>query len=284
MVGANDYVTKPVKRIEFLARVKAALELKLQYDVRTKYEQAMNQDLELARKIQKSLLPHKLQDNYINVQGYIKESTKLSGDMYYWEAISDYEYGIILIDIMGHGISSSLVGMTIRSLLPGLIRRLKKPEAVFTELNRQMMKLHHQDGDSWNDMGYYFTAIYLLVNRLDKKIRYANAGHPPAYIVTGQANCTPLEVGCLPIGLFSTLQVETGEFFYEQKSRLILYTDGYFETYLNQAEAQEIDFPQWLQRKVNTNSEATFGQLVAPVKNIRQGHEDDISIVLIELK
>ena len=44
--------------------------------------------------------------------------------MYYWYKIDENRYGIILLDVMGHGISASLVCMFISSVLRETIKSL----------------------------------------------------------------------------------------------------------------------------------------------------------------
>jgi len=51
-------------------------------------------------------------------------SFKLAGDMYYWHKIDEHRYGIILFDMMGHGISASLVCMLFRLCLEKPLNRL----------------------------------------------------------------------------------------------------------------------------------------------------------------
>ena len=61
--------------------------------------------------------------------------------MYCWFKINDHLTAILLYDAMGHGIAASLVTMSIRSLLKGMITKLIDPVAVIQELNRQIYEL-----------------------------------------------------------------------------------------------------------------------------------------------
>ena len=58
--------------------------------------------------------------------------------MYYWYKIDENRYGIILLDVMGHGVSASLVCMFISSVLRETIKCLIDPELVIKELNKYM--------------------------------------------------------------------------------------------------------------------------------------------------
>ena len=58
--------------------------------------------------------------------------------MYYWYKIDENRYGIILLDVMGHGVSASLVCMFISSVLRETIKSLIDPELVMKDLNKYM--------------------------------------------------------------------------------------------------------------------------------------------------
>jgi sigma-B regulation protein RsbU (phosphoserine phosphatase) len=60
-------------------------------------------------------------------------SEQLSGDMYCYYQIDQDSYGVFILDVMGHGVSSSLVSMSIRSLLYRLITMLTDPILVINE-------------------------------------------------------------------------------------------------------------------------------------------------------
>ncbi len=63
-------------------------------------------------------------------------------------------YAFIVIDVMGHGVASALVAMSIRSLLHGLMTKVTEPLAVVHELNRHAFQLFGKETK------YYFTAFY----------------------------------------------------------------------------------------------------------------------------
>lgn len=71
-------------------------------------------------------------------------SFNLAGDMYYWHKIDEDKYAIILLDMMGHGISASLVCMFISSVLRESVKQLVQPDLVIKELNRYMTLLKNE--------------------------------------------------------------------------------------------------------------------------------------------
>lgn len=188
-------------------------------------EEKLFEDLHLAKFVQKNMFSQPLKTSKIEINGINVASENLAGDMYVWYQISETQYGVILIDVMGHGVASALVCMSIRSLLYGLITRVKDPRSVIEELNKHMLSLFSK---TKGKAPHYFTAIYLLINTQAKTIKYVNAGHPPGLIYTEDQNIQQLCSTCTPIGFLPKIDVENGCMFYNEPLTILLYTDGIF--------------------------------------------------------
>ncbi|WP_249727814.1 SpoIIE family protein phosphatase, partial [Bacillus paralicheniformis] len=67
--------------------------------------------------VQRNLVSSPLREDYIKIEASYLPSFKLAGDMNYWYKIDENRYGIIILDVMGHGISASLVRMFKSSVL-----------------------------------------------------------------------------------------------------------------------------------------------------------------------
>jgi sigma-B regulation protein RsbU (phosphoserine phosphatase) len=274
--GACDYVMKPINRMELLARIRSALRLKQEIDRHKERDENMRYNLELAKQVQLSVLSTAIDDENIRINAAYQPSSELAGDFYNWYRIDKHRYGIILLDMMGHGISSSLVCMYISSVLRDTITRISDMEQVMHELNRYMNQLHMQD----ELMNYYFTAIYLVLDVEEKTIEYVNAGHPPG-IAFLDGKPALLEPCCSAIGLFNKLKVSKGKLYYEQDAAITLYTDGLTD---GMANGQEIS-SQTLIELMRNEQQLEPGELVAsilPTNNCIQ--KDDICLVTLHTK
>src|SRR5690606_18037831 len=140
--GASDYVMKPINRLELLARIRSALRLKKEIDWHKERDQKIKTKLELAKQVQLSVLSKAIDDENITINAAYQPSFELAGDFYAWYRIDKQRYGAILLDMMGHGISASLVCMYISSVLRDTITRMSDMEQVIHELNRYMNQLH----------------------------------------------------------------------------------------------------------------------------------------------
>ncbi|WP_037291381.1 PP2C family protein-serine/threonine phosphatase [Saccharibacillus sacchari] len=231
--GAGDYVTKPINKVELMARIRLALRLKQEKDWHKERDQRIQDELKLAAMVQNAVLSLPVNDQNIGIDALYKPSFELAGDLYAWYPLGDGRYGIILLDMMGHGISSSLFTMFIASVLKDTVVTYVDPEKVIQELNRRFNQLHIEN----QLIQYYFTAIYMVVDTRFKRIDYVNAGHPPGLLFRGE-EVVKLERSSHPVGLFDRIDAEPQTVSYEDESHLVLYTDGLLEAVDGEQEDQ----------------------------------------------
>ncbi|MED4970198.1 SpoIIE family protein phosphatase [Parageobacillus toebii] len=186
-------------------------------------EAEYKKQLELAKKIQQSVLTPPIQNDAVTMDAIYISSDDLSGDLYACYQIDYDRYGVIIIDVMGHGISSSLVSMLLRSLLRGLIVRVIDPVYVAIELEKHVQNLFPNDA---NGIRYLFSMIYLVIDTKKKQIEYTNAGHPAGLLVTEDGEIIELDKGGLAIGSPFSVPFEKEVIHYQKRTRLFLYTDG----------------------------------------------------------
>ncbi|RXS85516.1 SpoIIE family protein phosphatase [Geobacillus sp. PK12] len=189
-------------------------------------EAERRRQVELAKKIQQNLLTPLIQNEAVTMDAVYIPSDDLSGDIYACYQIDLYRYGVIVIDVMGHGISSALVSMLLRSLLRGLIVRVIDPVSVASELEKHVQTLFP---DEANDIRHLFSMIYLVIDTKERKIEYTNAGHPAGLLVFDDGSVHELDKGGLAIGSPFSLPFEKGVIHYDKRARLLLYTDGILE-------------------------------------------------------
>jgi sigma-B regulation protein RsbU (phosphoserine phosphatase) len=186
------------------------------------YKINTEKELELARKIQITSLTDPIVNEKIQIESFYEASNELSGDIYGFYQIDQHRYGIIILDVMGHGISSALITMSLHSLFQRLISKGVNTEAVMKELDHHLHSLFQNNGDAW----HYCTAINLLIDTDKQKIDYINAGHPPAFWQDPNGELDQLDSSTPPIGTFEGIVFKTNTFTYTNGGRLLLYTDG----------------------------------------------------------
>ncbi|EMY4797980.1 MULTISPECIES: fused response regulator/phosphatase [Bacillus cereus group] len=274
-IGAMDYITKPINKVELLARMRVALRLKSELNWHKEQEENLRNELDLATQVQRNLLSSPLREEHIKIEASYLPSFKLAGDMYYWYKIDENRYGIILLDVMGHGVSASLVCMFISSVLRETIKSLIDPELVMKDLNKYMTLLHNEN----DNIPYYFTAIYLVVNTEDRTIEYVNAGHPSGYVLVDETNVVELNRGSCAVGFFDEIKVEKTVIPFEKNAQITLFTDGVLEAIANdEFEAEE---------KLRAFTERKWGDLEEEIEGFykeeqKKAQSDDMCLIMIQ--
>jgi len=274
-MGAMDYITKPINKVELLARMRVALRLKSELNWHKEQEENLRNELDLATQVQRNLLSSPLREDHIKIEASYLPSFKLAGDMYYWYKIDENRYGIILLDVMGHGISASLVCMFISSVLRETIKCLIDPELVIKELNKYMTLLHNDN----DNIPYYFTAIYLVVNTEDRTIEYVNAGHPAGYVLVDETNVVELNRGSCAVGFFDEIKVEKTVIPFNKNAQILLFTDGVLEAIANdEFESEE---------KLRAFTEREWGDLEEEIEGFykeeqKKTQSDDMCLIMIK--
>ncbi|MBF7145438.1 SpoIIE family protein phosphatase [Bacillus toyonensis] len=274
-MGAMDYITKPINKVELLARMRVALRLKSELNWHKEQEENLRNELDLATQVQRNLLSSPLREDHIKIEASYLPSFKLAGDMYYWYKIDENRYGIILLDVMGHGISASLVCMFISSVLRETIKCLIDPELVIKELNKYMTLLHNDN----DNIPYYFTAIYLVVNTEDRTIEYVNAGHPSGYVLVDEANVVELNRGSCAVGFFDEIKVEKTVIPFEKNAQIVLFTDGVLEAIANDEFESEEKLRAFTERKWGDLEEEIEGFYKEEQKKTQS---DDMCLIMIK--
>lgn len=224
--GAADYVTKPINHIELLARIRLALRLKQEKDCHKERDRQIREELQLAARVQASVLTEPISDERITIDAIYHPSEQLAGDLYAWFKLGEGRYSIMIIDMMGHGVSSALLCMFIASVLRDAVVQTEQPDLVLKRLNTKFHQLHMNG----NLMLYYMTALYLVVDTNERTIQYANAGHPPGIIMMEDGRMVTLDLTGYPVGMFGELEVDTHTLKCDSRARIALYTDGLLES------------------------------------------------------
>ncbi|MBJ6361347.1 PP2C family protein-serine/threonine phosphatase [Paenibacillus sp. GCM10012307] len=279
--GASDYVTKPINKVELLARIRVALRLKEEKDWHKKQDRKLREELQLAREVQSAVLPQPVTEKHIEIGAIYRPSEELAGDLYAWHRIDNSRYGVAVVDAMGHGISSSLVCMFIASVLKDAMIKLVDPVLVIQELNRRALQLQFAD----QLIQYYYTALYMVVDTANGQIEYVNAGHPPGLLLRDDGSAMQLQGGCVAIGMFEQEQIKVTKQTAKigERDRIVLVTDGVIDV---------VDAPD--QEKLDS----LFEQLAVPAREeaidrweeaffqdgIQNGRPDDRCLVWVHIK
>jgi len=159
---------------------------------------AMNREMEIAREIQRSLLPKGLWTDWIDLSGFSVPAAYAGGDFYDWLHTPDGSVVLASGDVSGHGVGPALVAAECRAYWRGLAQSLPLSDAVI-RLNELM--LDDLSGDRF---------VTLVAARLssDGTLEVFSAGHGPLVLRRGDGAVELLAPQTFPLGVIPELPGE----------------------------------------------------------------------------
>ena len=141
-------------------------------------KESLEKELELARKLQNSLLPSDLPaGGGIEFATLFEPSAAIGGDYFDVLRLADDELAVIIADVSGHGLSSGLRMAMLKAALLILVEETREPEEILGRLDAVVR--------SNRERRFFVTATLGLFNLRTGVLRLTNAGHPPTYRVRG---------------------------------------------------------------------------------------------------
>ncbi|GAE24963.1 serine phosphatase RsbU [Halalkalibacter wakoensis JCM 9140] len=269
---------RDIKKLEGYAKLIAnSLELEKAFLKLQDYELQTKKEFQLARNVQRSVISKPYKDAHIEIDSIYTPSFHLSGDVCTWYKIKENLYGVIVLDVMGHGVSSALIGMALHASLKDIIMREVEPFEVMNELNQVVLTLFEDD----SNMVTFVTGIYTLIDFNIKTVRYMNAGHPPGLVIHSKHH-ELLDRGSMPLGIYPQLTQKTGEVSFESADEILLYSDGLTDFLYTEKEsaAETMAREHSTAKKENQTTISHFSNYV----HSQSDHADDICLVSIKLK
>jgi serine phosphatase RsbU (regulator of sigma subunit) len=186
----------------------------------------VQQDMEAARAIQRSLLPNKLPA----IPGYsvaFRSDTcyEVGGD--YLDLVDQPDGSILMAvaDVAGKGMASAIMSTSFRSAF----RAMAASGPPLDELATRMNQYHWAEGEEARRR--YVTAIFLRLHPEAGEIEVVNAGHNPGFLLAPGAEPRLFEAGGTPLGLIPGMRYSSERSGFTPGSRLLFYTDGLTEVF-----------------------------------------------------
>ncbi len=237
--GADDFLSKPVEQSELRARLHAgARVLSLESTLAARNARLsealrqIEQDLEVAARIQQSVLPAHQQRHQDYFSDWIfLPSAWVSGDIFNVFPL-DNHLGFYCVDVSGHGVGAAMMSLAVaRQFLHGRAverflftadNEVASPAEVVRILNGRFCS-------DEVEIVSYFTMIYGVIDLATGEGRLCQAGHPTPFIVTPEGEARTVGNGGAPVGLMPDLCWTDVNFSLAAGERLCLFSDGITE-------------------------------------------------------
>jgi phosphoserine phosphatase RsbU/P len=105
-------------------------------------------------------------------------ATSLGGDFFDFIQLSDTKCGVLVCDVMGHGVRAGLLTALVRGVVEEMGPRASDPAHVLGEINRALMPIVEQTGQP-----VFATAFFGVIDIAARSLTYGNAGHPPPLVL-----------------------------------------------------------------------------------------------------
>lgn len=176
------------------AQVGAAIE-NARLAAREREQQRLEDELELAHDLQQKLMPDpEVLQGEAQVAVRCLPVASVGGDFYTFQRLAEGRIGIMLGDVSTHGLSAALV-MALVLAAAGI------HTAAATGPAETLRKLRQSLLGRLSDTEMYASTFYAVLDRKSGRLRYANAGHPHAFLIGADGTAERLEATAPPLGL-----------------------------------------------------------------------------------
>jgi sigma-B regulation protein RsbU (phosphoserine phosphatase) len=241
----------------------------------------MSRALGLAKDVQQSLLPKKkpvLQG--FDIAGLSIYCDETGGDYYDFITIKEDRLAVVVGDVSGHGVSSSLLMATARALIM-LRATMPGPAAnIINDVNK------HLSLDAY-DTGNFMTFFYCELTAKNREVHWVRAGHDPALIYDPDTDTfDELKGHGLAFGLDYTFEYEEFQKALTPNQIILIGTDGIWEM---RDESGVMFGKEKLKDIIRNNKTATSNEILVSITDTlkkfrgKKQPEDDVTMVAIKV-
>ncbi len=242
----------------------------------------LDHDLEIARDIQRILLPSEAPaiDGF-QISGINVPARQVSGDYFDYIQVDQDRLGVAIADVSGKGVPASLIMAICRSVLRAEAARNPSPADVLRKVNRQLYP------DIKEDM--FISMAYLILGHQQDGVTLARAGHDaPLWYKRQSQTVMPVKSPGMVVGIDSGSVFDrlTADFAVplERNDCLVLYTDGVTETLNSEGDEFGVDrMMQSVRASANDSAQAIVKRIIEDVREFTGSvpQNDDMTLIAI---
>ena len=234
----------------------------------------IQQELDLARRIQLSILPASFPASQsFHVAAKYVPMTSVAGDFYDFLLADDQHAGLLIADVSGHGVPAALIASMVKMAATSQRSQAAHPAALLAGMNAALCG---------NTQGQYVTAAYVYLDAQSRELHYSAAGHPAMLLFRDGGVIEIAENGMLLAAIedanYSSklLALKTGD-------RLLLYTDGLVEA--RNADGKlfgERSLADEFKTSSRLSPSETVDHLIAAVQRWAKTQDDDLTVLVCD--
>jgi len=234
------------------------------------------EDLRLAARLQQTFLPQSYPSftdgkgrPLIQFHHFYEANVELGGDFCSIYRLSDSKAGLLICDVMGHGVRSALVTGIIYTIADDLVQKAGTPGDFLTALNHRLAPVL-QTGEEY----LFATAAYFTIDLGTGELAGALAGHAlPFLIQPGKGTVSQLHFPDEQLGpalaVASDYAYPSVRLQLQPGDELLMYTDGIYEAINASSEEFGVEY---FQQTIMNHKELPLQELVACIIEAVQHH------------
>jgi sigma-B regulation protein RsbU (phosphoserine phosphatase) len=220
--GARSFVQKPWDDTTLVEVVKREID---EGSAIRRADARLEREQDEARLIQRALLPATLPELAgVRVAAMWNPASGFGGDCYdvlrFTDATGE-RIGLSIADVAGKGLPAAFLMSNLQAAVRAFASDHATPQHVAASVNRLLCRNIA--------VGRFVTFCYLVVDRANQLLTFANAGHNPPLLVHSDGRVDQLSSGGMVLGVMPDTTYDQREVSIRSGDRLILYTDGIIE-------------------------------------------------------
>ncbi len=255
----------------------------------------MEEELQMARELQVALLPQQFpgippgaapDQSALRFVSLYFPTGDVSGDFFSIFPVGRNAAGVLICDVMGHGVRSALVTGMIRGLIDEHSELAHDPGRLLTRINKALAVIFKQAGTTM-----FATCFYVVADVERGQLHFANAGHPTALHLRRSRSLVERLEGKdargPAMGIFAGASYATCTRPMATGDLVMLFTDGLFEVEnATGASFDEAQLEVTVARHAALPPEQFFEQVVTDIRRYSQSENfsDDVCIVGMQIQ
>lgn len=242
------------------------------------------QELIIADKVQKSLLPDKLISNgKFEIQAFSQAASEVGGDFYDIYSLPGKRVAIVIGDVSGKGTSAAFNMAQMKGIFQSLIQLDLPPDKFMIYANNALSNCLERSS--------FITLSLFIIDTMKQKIIFARAGHCPSLFYDSTKKETKflqnqgLGLGILRNNKYAS-HINNKQFNYSNGDVLLLYTDGITEAKNTDNEEYGYDrLKDLLDKSIDLNCAQIIKNITEDLYDFcKEKHpDDDFSVLVIKL-
>lgn len=241
----------------------------------------LQREIVTAARIQSAILPPSApQWEQMEISVHYQPSHGVGGDFYDFQALGGRKFGILIADVVGHGLGASIIASLSKFAFFKAYKHWSNPSFLLSAMNEDLVK---------KSFGRFTTATYFHIDLESQKFMVSSAGHPSFFHWKSESRkLVEIKPKGKPLGILPGLTYGEEEYPFQLGDQFLFYTDGL-------TEEENVDRLEYGEKRLaNSFLETIAKQSLDPMANILENFHyftglsgsphDDITIIHLHVK